>query len=73
MHVTKSHLSDVDDLGGSVPDAVDTQKLQGLRVEDELEKPVRPPEHLTLRELLIVRETDLRHDEDRQSGGGIVM
>lgn len=49
-----SHLSDVDDLGGSVPDAVDAQQLQGLRVEDELEKSVRPPEHLALGELLVV-------------------
>ena len=57
------HLSDVDDLGGSVPDAVDAQQLQGLRVENELEEPVRPPEHLALRELLVVREADLRYVE----------
>lgn len=63
-HNLRFHLSYVDDLGGSVPDAVNTQQLKRLRVENELEKSVRPAEHLALRELLVVRETDLGHDED---------
>lgn len=54
------HLTDVDDFCSSFADAMDTEKAQSLSVEDELEESIRSTEHLTLCQLLIVRNANLQ-------------
>lgn len=59
LDVVLFHLSNMNDLRGSVPDAVHAQQLESFRVEDELQKSVRSPQHLSLCQFLIVCDTDL--------------
>lgn len=48
LRQANSHLTDVDDLGGPVTDAMYPQQTQGLRVENQFQEAVGPTEHLTL-------------------------
>lgn len=53
----------MNDLCCPITDAVHAQKLQGFRVEDELQETVGSSQHLTLREFLVVCDPHLTWQE----------